>query len=117
MKNLDTFKSIASHYLAAYSLAAGLDRPLTDEQVKDAGVLMLDLLYAHEIGTTVAHGRCTERPDRSFGDIVDLAIAQQKHQFGITGPLNALQAESLAFLFLDYVRRSEGLARHGGNRA
>ena len=48
MQGSDKLKDIACRYLDQYSALHGLARPLTPEQVKDAVVLLVDLLSAHE---------------------------------------------------------------------
>ena len=51
------FGNIAEIYLDLYSIEYGIERPLSPEQVKDAGVLFLDLLAAHEAARLIADAR------------------------------------------------------------
>ena len=51
------FGNIAEIYLDLYSIEYGIERPLSPEQVKDAGVLFLDLLAAQEAARLIADAR------------------------------------------------------------
>ena len=68
MKDTNTLRHIAGLYLDIYSAPRDLDRPLTPEQVKDAGVFFLDLLAAHEAEALIEKEReAASRRSRATG--------------------------------------------------
>lgn len=55
MRNPEIFGHIARKYLDAYSILQNCSRPLSPEQVKDASVLLMDLMEANEMDAMLAN--------------------------------------------------------------
>jgi hypothetical protein len=87
MKNTTTLKHIAGLYLDIYSAPRDLERPLTPEQVKDAGVFFLDLLAVHEAEALIAQERNAQTPllpAPDYRDLVSQFIEKFEQDEGIT---------------------------------
>lgn len=87
MKDMTTLRHIAGLYLDMYCTPRDLDRPLTPEQVKDAGVFFLDLLAAHEAEALIEQERAarTQRiAEPDYRDLVDQFIEKFERDEGIT---------------------------------
>ena len=80
-----TLRHIAGLYLDIYSTPRDLERPLTPEQVKDAGVFFLDLLAAHEAEALIEkerlHQETTRVPD--YREIVGMFAQRYKREEGM----------------------------------
>ncbi len=105
MKDMTTLRHIAGLYLDIYSTPRDLERPLTPEQVKDAGVFFLDLLAAHEAEALIAQerearARVIEEPD--YRDLVNQFIEKFEQDEGITEALSEDQMYKASDLFLEY---------------
>lgn len=105
MKDMTTLRHIAGLYLDIYSTPRDLERPLTPEQVKDAGVFFLDLLAAHEAEALIAQEREAQAklvaaPD--YRDLVNLFIEKFEKDEGITEALSEDQMYDAGDLFLSY---------------
>ena len=87
MKDMTTLRHIAGLYLDIYSTPRDLERPLTPEQVKDAGIFFLDLLAAHEAEALIEQERAEQvknaaEPD--YRDLVNQFIEKFERDEGIT---------------------------------
>ena len=69
MKDMNTLRHIAGLYLDIYSSPRDLERPLTPEQVKDAGLFFLDLLAAHEAEALIEKERKIMATEPSYHEI------------------------------------------------
>jgi len=100
-----TLRHIAGLYLDIYSAPRDLDRPLTPEQVKDAGVFFLDLLAAHEAEYLIEQEREAQAklvPEPDFRNLADQFIAKFEKEEGITDGLSEEQMYKVGDLFLHY---------------
>jgi len=103
--NRTTLRHIAAVYLDTYASPRDLARPLSPEQVKDAGVLLLDLLAAHEAELLLEQEReaqavVTKAPD--YRDLVGQFIDLFEREEGITDSLTEEQLYKAGDLFLGY---------------
>ena len=89
MKDTTTLLHIAGLYLDLYSKPRDITRPLTPEQVKDAGRYFVDLLAAHEADLLLAMERaqCSTLPEPDYCDLVDQFIDRFAREEGITESL------------------------------
>lgn len=69
---------IAEIYLSHYCSTHGLKRPLTPEQVKDAGIAFLDDVAAAEIQLMLDHERESEEPHSREPDELEFGNCQLK---------------------------------------
>ena len=105
MKDMNTLRHIAGLYLDIYSSPRDLERPLTPEQVKDAGVFFLDLLAAHEAEALIAQEReARGKPvaELDYRDLVNQFIEKFEQDEGITESLSEDQMYDAGDLFLSY---------------
>ena len=105
MKDMTTLRHIAGLYLDIYSSPRDLERPLTPEQVKDAGVLFIDLLAAHEAEALIALERQKQETVKcpSYHDIAQMFVERYKSEEGIAGPLTEDDWYKASDVFLDYI--------------
>lgn len=80
-----TLRHIAGLYLDIYSTPRDLERPLTPEQVKDAGVFFLDLLAAHEAEALIEKERLQQETTRvpDYREIVGMFAERYKREEGM----------------------------------
>jgi hypothetical protein len=74
MEHMTTPKLMARQYLDHYSAEQNLARPLTPEQVKEAGVIFLDLLAEREMHYLIEQERGTfdvDRAPQTISDVID----------------------------------------------
>lgn len=69
---------VAEIYLSLYCSTHGLKRPLTPEQVKDAGIAFLDDVAAAEIQLMLDHERESEEPHSQEPDKPEFGICHMK---------------------------------------
>lgn len=116
MKNMTTLRHIAGLYLDIYSAPRDLTRPLTPEQVKEAGVLFLDLLVTHEVELLIAEQRKAQEQKQAGQPASDLTLKQiacdfvdaYKRKKSIGEPLDRDATESLSHLFLELIDEYQG---------
>ncbi|MBL8564341.1 MAG: hypothetical protein JNM89_01335 [Hyphomicrobiaceae bacterium] len=99
---MTTLRHIAGLYLDIYSTPRDLERPLTPEQVKDAGVFFLDLLAAHEAEALIEQerdARATLVAEPDYRDLVNQFIEKFERDEGIT-ELSEDQMRDAGDLFL-----------------
>ena len=89
MRNTATLLHIAGLYLDIYSGPRDLTRPLTPEQVKDAGRYFTDLLAAHEADLliTMEKAQRSTLPEPDYRELVDQFIDRFEREEGITDGL------------------------------
>ena len=89
MHDTTTLLHIAALYLDIYGKSRDLTRPLTHQQIKDAGVCFLDLLSAHEADLliTIEKARRSALPEPDYRDLVDQFIDRFEREEGITESL------------------------------
>lgn len=100
-----TLRHIAAVYLDTYANPRDLARPLTPEQVKDAGVLFLDLLAANEIDELLAREREAQpdlEPEPDFRQLAYQFIDKFRKGAGIQDQLSEDEMQKVADLFLHY---------------
>ena len=104
MKDTTTLLHIAGLYLDLYSKPRDITRPLTPEQVKDAGVYFLDLLAAHEADLLIAMEKAQRSalPEPDYRELVDQFIDLFEREEGITECLTEDQLYKAGDLFLGY---------------
>lgn len=105
MKNMHTLRHIAGLYLDVYSQPRDLSRPLTPEQVKDAGVLFLDLITAHEAELLIEQQRQAQAEGPShpeYRDLVDQFIEKFELDEGLADGLTEDRLYKASDLFLHY---------------
>lgn len=98
-----TLRHIAGLYLDIYSAPRDLDRPLTPEQVKDAGVFFLDLLAAHEAEALIEKERQLATNDPSYQEIAEMFAARYKREQAIDGSLSEEDWYKASDVFLSYI--------------
>ena len=103
MKDMNTLRHIAGLYLDIYSSPRDLERPLTPEQVKDAGLFFLDLLAAHEAEALIEKERQLKVPEPSYHEIAEMFAARYKREEGIDGALTEDDWYKATDVFLDYI--------------
>lgn len=105
MKNIHTLRHIAGLYLDLYTQPRDLSRPLTPEQVKDAGVLFLDLITAHEAELLIEQQRQAEAETSSqpdYRDLVSQFIEKFEQDEGIADGMTEDRLYKASDLFLHY---------------
>ena len=117
MKNMTTLKHIAGLYLDIYSTPRDLTRPLTPEQVREAGAFFLDLLATHEAEHLIelerqqkSASQAAQHPDHSFEDIACEFVDKYKRENDIDEPLDGDETELLSHIFLEIIDDYQGNA-------
>ena len=89
MTNTATLLHIAGLYLDLYSRPRDLTRPLTPEQVRDAGRYFLDLLTVHEADLAMAMERAQRSTltEPNYRELVDQFVDRFEREEGITDGL------------------------------
>ena len=102
MRNTATLLRIAGLYLDIYCGPRDLTRPLTPEQVKDAGRTFTDLLAAHEADLLIAMEKeqRSALPEPDYRELVDQFIDLFEREEGITASLTEDQLYEAGDLFL-----------------
>ncbi len=80
-----TLKHIAGLYLDLYSTPRDLERPLTPEQVREAGQFFLDLLAAHEAEALIEMEKRRQEISRipDYREIADMFAARYRREEGM----------------------------------
>lgn len=88
-----------------YSQPRDLGRPLTPEQVKDAGVLLLDLISAHEAELLIEQERQNGNPEPlpSYGEIAAMFAERYRRENAIGGTLTEDDWNKATDVFLSYI--------------
>ena len=83
--NQITLRHIAGLYLDLYSTPRDLERPLTPEQVREAGQLFLDLLAAHEAEALIEKERLHQETIRvpDYREIVEMFAERYRREEGM----------------------------------
>jgi hypothetical protein len=105
MKHAISLKHIAGLYLDLYSTPRDLERPLTPEQVREAGQFFLDLLAVHEAEALIEKARQQQEATRIPGylEIADMFAARYRQDKGITGSLTEDDWYAASDVFLGYI--------------
>ena len=106
MKDMTTLKHIAGLYLDIYSTPRDLTRPLTPEQVKDAGVFFLDLLAAHEAEMLIALERQQQpasQPEPTYQEIAEMFARRYKRESGLGDHFTVEDWDDATELFRDQI--------------
>jgi hypothetical protein len=108
MKDTDqiTLRHIAGLYLDLYSTPRDLQRPLTPEQVREAGVLFLDLLAAHEAEALIEKERLHQAtaPIPGYLEIIEMFATRYKRENGIEGAFTDDDWYKASDVFHHYIR-------------
>ena len=88
-----------------YSQPRDLGRPLTPEQVKDAGVLFLDLITAHEAELLIEMERQNgdPKPLPSYREIAEMFAERYRRDNDISGTLTEDDWYKASEVFLSYI--------------
>ena len=83
--NQITLRHIAGLYLDIYSSPRDLERPLTPEQVREAGQFFLDLLAAHEAEALSEMEKLRQETSRipDYREITEMFAARYRHEEGM----------------------------------
>jgi hypothetical protein len=106
--NQITLRHIAGLYLDLYSTPRDLERPLTPEQVREAGQFFLDLLAAHEAEALIEKARHQQEATRIPGylEIAELFAARYRREEGMDNDTELTDDDwyKASDVFLHYIR-------------
>ena len=100
MSHAQSLKHIAALFLDLYSTPRDLVRPLTPEQVKDAGRLFLDLITTNEAELLIERERQANHELPDYGEIADMFAERYRRENHIDGPLTSEHWSAAANVFL-----------------
>jgi hypothetical protein len=104
MKHAISLKHIAGLYLDLYSTPRDLERPLTPEQVQEAGRLFLDLITTYEADALIERERQRQAEKLpSYHEIAEMFAARYRQDKGITGNLTEDDWYAASDVFLGYI--------------
>ncbi len=109
MKDINqlTLRHIAGLYLDLYSTPRDLDRPLTPEQVREAGQFFLDLLAAHEAEALIEKERQHQETIRvpGYREIAGMFAERYKREEGMAADADLTEDDwhKASDVFLHYI--------------
>lgn len=105
MKHAISLKHIAGLYLDLYSTPRDLERPLTRDQVQEAGRLFLDLIITHEAEALIGLERQRQAAEHlpSYHEIAEMFARRYRQNNGITGSLTEDDCYAASDVFLGYI--------------
>jgi hypothetical protein len=105
MKNMNSLRHIAGLYLDLYSQPRDLGRPLSPDEVQEAGRFFLDLIAAHEAELLIAKEKDAAEAKTlpSYRQIAEMFAARYRADNGIDGSLSEDDWYKATDVFLSHI--------------